>query len=103
MHKPVYFCTQMRRKIFVVDDSNTIADQLVDLSEKASQSLDFVQIETGEIYNQSREFSPLYILIDSSVFNNGNTRALKSLKQDPKTLEIPVILITEKIEPEKIK
>jgi PAS domain S-box-containing protein len=93
----------MKSKIFVIDDSESILEQLNGLSGDARSDLEIMQVDTGEIYNKSRELDPLSIIIDSSVFQNGNTKGLKSLKQDPKTLEIPILLITDPIEPEQIK
>jgi PAS domain S-box-containing protein len=93
----------MNHKILVLDKSREIINQIDKLKDKLKQPIDLVPVDKNEIYDKSLELSPDYILVDSSMLNQNGSVSLKSLKQDPKTLNIPVILITENISSDNLK
>ncbi len=93
----------MNHKILVLDKSREIIDSIDELNDKLKQPVELIPVNKGEIYDKSLELSPDYILVDASMLNQNGSVSLKSLKQDPKTLNIPVILITDNLPTEKLK
>jgi PAS domain S-box-containing protein len=94
----------MKSTILVVDDSNQVFGQIKNLNEDNPSSHKIIQIDKQEIYQKAKENpTPYAIVIDESVFQDNGQKGLKSLKQDPETINIPVILTTDKLEMEQVK
>ncbi len=85
----------MVSKILVVDESKDTINQLHKINDDYNQSFEIIEIDKGEIYSKTKEHRPKSIIVDSSIFKEDGTKGLKSLKQDPDTLEIPVIIALE--------
>lgn len=93
----------MSHKIFVLDESNETIEQIDKLKDKLTYAVELLSVGKDEVYNKSLELSPDYILVDSNVLNQNGAKGLKSLKQDPKTISIPVVLITNEISSDQLR
>ncbi|MGM0496550.1 MAG: adenylate/guanylate cyclase domain-containing protein [Bacteroidota bacterium] len=93
----------MNHKILVLDRSREIINSIDELNGKLKKPVELIPVNKEEIYDRSLELSPDYILVDASMLNQNGSISLRSLKQDPKTLNIPVILITDNLPTEKLK
>ncbi|MFO8236536.1 MAG: adenylate/guanylate cyclase domain-containing protein [Bacteroidales bacterium] len=93
----------MSSKIIIVDETHSIINHLCDLSGINGQPVELIEVEKEKIYEKSKVYNPKGVVIDSSVLENDGSKALKSLKQDRHTLDIPVILITPLFDSDKIK
>jgi len=91
----------MSVKLLAIGDSEHLADVYNKLSKREEFST--FSDSKENIYGASVKLLPDYILIDSSIFVNNGTKGLISLKQDQKTLDIPVILATEEFSDQKLK
>jgi len=93
----------MNHKILVLDKSREIVNSIDELKGKLKQPVELIPVNKDEIYDRSLELSPDYILVDASMLNQNGSASLRSLKQDPKTLNIPVILVTDNLPTDRLK
>ena len=89
--------------ICIVDDDKDEADFLTDAIESAALPITIVHIDNIEsIINQIHQVQPTLILLDVNLSGSSGIDVLKQVKDDPKSAQIPVVLISNVIN-EKVR
>jgi PAS domain S-box-containing protein len=91
----------MSAKLLAIGESDHFSDVFEKLKEKGKFT--FLYASKEHIYEASIEHLPDYILVDSTIFLNNGIKGLMSLKQDQRTIDIPVVLATEEFSEQKLK
>ena len=86
-----------RTKILVVDDNSEIRKMLVLYLEQSGY--DTVEAATGhEAVDQARTTTPSLIIMDLAMPDGTGDEAIVSLKADPLTQDIPIVVLTALLE-----
>ena len=90
-------------RIFVIETYTGIRNQLDGLNNFCERSLEIISVNIDEIIHKSIELLPDFILIESFALEKYGYENLVAFKQSPKTLNIPVILITEDFQQDSVQ
>ena len=82
-------------KVLVADDEHNIR-HILDFSLHA-EGFDVISVQNGEdAFNMAVDQKPHLIILDVMMPGQGGVETCRKLKQDPRTADIPVILLTAK-------
>ncbi len=87
----------MAETILIVDDEKDVVDLLVYHFQKAGWKT-LVAFDGTVALKKARDSSPAMIVLDLMLPAIGGTDVCKQLKADPKTAQIPIIMLTAKAE-----
>ncbi|MFC1576731.1 two-component system response regulator [Candidatus Omnitrophota bacterium] len=84
----------MKKKILIVDDDKNFTSSIVNLL--GSNGYDVITAQSGVLgYARAKEHAPDLILLDVMMATKGEGFEIsRSLRRDPKTKSIPVIIVT---------
>jgi DNA-binding response OmpR family regulator len=80
-------------KILVVDDDESILDAVSMILEDSGYKVGTL-LKGGETYSKVEKFKPDLILLDVLISGNDGRHICKNLKQDLKTKNIPIVMIS---------
>lgn len=86
----------MPTQILLVEDSQTQAAQIKMVLEKAGDIIVQVTYSGVEGLRMARDLAPDLIVLDVVLPDMDGFQVCRRLKRDPETMEIPVIMLTEK-------
>lgn len=89
----------MVREILLVGDAGNLSNQIELLNTRLNGTFRLHQTDNRDVLKRVREVKPDYILLDSSVIHEEESRIFQLLKQNNISERIPVILLTS--DPEK--
>jgi CheY-like chemotaxis protein len=92
--------TQRKKKIFIADDDQDICESLATIIEDAGYDVDYVSDRNP--LDKINKVEPDLILLDIWMSGIDGGMVCKFIKSNPKTKNIPVILISANNETEKI-
>jgi len=85
-------------KILIIDDSVAIINSIIDTLENENPDYSFLQATNGEIgVEVARKYLPDIIITDWEMPVLNGIATIQKLKADPKTKQIPVIMLTGKM------
>ncbi|QGU31779.1 response regulator [Thermochromatium tepidum] len=82
-------------KVLVVEDSATDRDYLRDLLQKAGHSV-LVAASGHEAVDMARRDPPDLVFMDIVMEDGDGYHAMRSLREDPKTTHVPVVVVSSK-------
>lgn len=90
------------KKILIVEDEQSLL-KLLELNFKSSGYTVYKSINGDEAYNMALEQQPDLILLDILLPGESGMSVLERLKKNERTKDIPVIMLTNFNEPERIE
>ncbi len=90
-----------KKTIFIIEDDRDISELMqIVIKDNGYKVKTFLEAENLE--NKIRKEKPSLLVMDLWIEGLDNTNLVKKLKKDPKTIDIPIILVSAKNSLEKI-
>lgn len=92
----------MTRKILVIDDNPTFLETVSDIFELEGHRV-VTAVDGSEGLRKVREDKPDLLILDIMLPDMDGLEVCRCLRADPKTADLPIIMLTAKILPEEQK